>query len=111
MCSPALVRAGLERAGWTFKGGTCLRHCYYPGYRFSEDIDFSCRPRGDNLASALSLLEQAAGLVADDTGVAIDVREAVHSPGQEQIENPAPLLARRCSAAGTPGRQGSSHLR
>jgi len=21
---------------WFFKGGTCLRHCYYPGYRFSE---------------------------------------------------------------------------
>jgi len=84
----ALVRAGLEGAGWTFKGGTCLRHCYYPGYRFSEDIDFSCRPRGDNLASAVSLLEQAAGLVGDDTGVAIDVREAVHSPGQEQIELP-----------------------
>jgi len=24
-----------------FKGGTCLRKCFYPGYRFSEDIDFT----------------------------------------------------------------------
>jgi len=24
-----------------FKGGTCLRKCYFPGYRFSEDLDFS----------------------------------------------------------------------
>lgn len=24
-----------------FKGGTCLRKCYYPGYRFSEDLDFT----------------------------------------------------------------------
>jgi len=24
-----------------FKGGTCLRKCYYPDYRFSEDLDFS----------------------------------------------------------------------
>jgi len=26
-----------------FKGGTCLRKCYFPGYRFSEDVDFSSR--------------------------------------------------------------------
>jgi predicted nucleotidyltransferase component of viral defense system len=24
-----------------FKGGTCLRKCVFPGYRFSEDLDFS----------------------------------------------------------------------
>lgn len=24
-----------------FKGGTCLRKCYFPGYRFSEDVDFT----------------------------------------------------------------------
>jgi predicted nucleotidyltransferase component of viral defense system len=26
---------------WVFKGGTCLRKCYVPGYRFSEDLDFT----------------------------------------------------------------------
>lgn len=24
-----------------FKGGTCLRKCYFPEYRFSEDLDFT----------------------------------------------------------------------
>ncbi|MCK9423872.1 MAG: nucleotidyl transferase AbiEii/AbiGii toxin family protein [Bacteroidales bacterium] len=24
-----------------FKGGTCLKKCYFPEYRFSEDIDFT----------------------------------------------------------------------
>ena len=24
-----------------FTGGTCLRKCYFPGYRFSEDLDFT----------------------------------------------------------------------
>jgi len=24
-----------------FKGGTCLKKCYIPDYRFSEDIDFT----------------------------------------------------------------------
>jgi predicted nucleotidyltransferase component of viral defense system len=26
-----------------FKGGTALRKCYFPGYRYSEDLDFSSR--------------------------------------------------------------------
>lgn len=27
--------------GLVFKGGTCLRKCYFPDYRFSEDLDFT----------------------------------------------------------------------
>lgn len=27
----------------SFKGGTCLRKCYFRGYRFSEDLDFTAR--------------------------------------------------------------------
>lgn len=26
-----------------FKGGTCLRKCYFSDYRFSEDLDFTLR--------------------------------------------------------------------
>jgi len=26
---------------WIFKGGTCLRKCYFETYRFSEDLDFT----------------------------------------------------------------------
>lgn len=26
---------------WAFKGGTCLRKCYYETFRFSEDLDFT----------------------------------------------------------------------
>ena len=28
-----------------FKGGTCLRKCYFPDYRFSEDLDFTATQR------------------------------------------------------------------
>ena len=31
---------------WVFKGGTCLKKCYFETYRFSEDLDFSLTPRG-----------------------------------------------------------------
>ncbi len=29
------------RERWIFKGGTCLKKCYFETYRFSEDLDFS----------------------------------------------------------------------
>ncbi|MFA5829457.1 MAG: nucleotidyl transferase AbiEii/AbiGii toxin family protein [Candidatus Gracilibacteria bacterium] len=28
---------------WIFKGGTCLKKCYFDTYRFSEDLDFTLR--------------------------------------------------------------------
>lgn len=31
---------------WVFKGGTCLKKCYFETYRFSEDLDFSCPKDG-----------------------------------------------------------------
>ena len=32
--------AALEE-NWIFKGGTCLKKCYFETYRFSEDLDFT----------------------------------------------------------------------
>ena len=29
------------QADWLFKGGTCLKKCYFETYRFSEDLDFT----------------------------------------------------------------------
>ena len=29
------------RKAWVFKGGTCLKKCYFEDYRFSEDLDFT----------------------------------------------------------------------
>jgi predicted nucleotidyltransferase component of viral defense system len=29
------------RERWIFKGGTCLKKCYFETYRFSEDLDFT----------------------------------------------------------------------
>lgn len=26
---------------WIFKGGTCLKKCFFREYRFSEDLDFT----------------------------------------------------------------------
>jgi predicted nucleotidyltransferase component of viral defense system len=37
----AITRARSPAGLWLFKGGTCLRKCYFEDYRFSEDLDFT----------------------------------------------------------------------
>jgi predicted nucleotidyltransferase component of viral defense system len=41
------VLAGIQQSPlsetWVFKGGTCLKKCYFETYRFSEDLDFTLR--------------------------------------------------------------------
>lgn len=51
-----------------FKGGTALRKCYFPAYRFSEDLDFTMLEYWDDdrLHAALrTASEKAAGLAAN----------------------------------------------
>ena len=36
-----IARSGHLAGSLRFKGGTCLRKCYFPEYRFSEDLDFT----------------------------------------------------------------------
>lgn len=83
-----LTHSGLVRHGWVFKGGTCLRHCYYKEYRFSEDIDFSCRPGGDNLDVSLQLLKKAADKIQSNSGIRMTVKEPLSISGDFQIEIP-----------------------
>jgi predicted nucleotidyltransferase component of viral defense system len=47
------------RAHWIFKGGTCIKKCFFETYRFSEDLDFSLLPEAPYAEEELR-----AGLVA-----------------------------------------------
>ena len=67
-------------AGWAFKGGTCLRHCYYPGYRFSEDLDFSCEPRGRALGDSLILVARVAAWIQGTSGISMNTK--AHQSGR-----------------------------
>ncbi|MDH3460084.1 MAG: nucleotidyl transferase AbiEii/AbiGii toxin family protein [Burkholderiaceae bacterium] len=55
---------------WVFKGGTCLKKCYFETYRFSEDLDFTLR---DERQLDEGLLQRALGeviaWVADESGL------------------------------------------
>lgn len=37
----ASIAAHPTASEWSFKGGTCLKKCYFETYRFSEDLDFT----------------------------------------------------------------------
>jgi len=51
-----------------FKGGTAIKKCYIPDYRFSEDLDFSLRKEfpfehiRDQIEAAFKYTEQASGI-------------------------------------------------
>jgi len=83
-----LAHSGAKEHGWIFKGGTCLRHCYYKGYRFSEDIDFSCRPGEGNMDASLHLLDKVAAWVLRESGIRLSGQAPVTAPGDFQIEIP-----------------------
>ncbi|HVR10151.1 MAG TPA: nucleotidyl transferase AbiEii/AbiGii toxin family protein [Thermoanaerobaculia bacterium] len=59
---------------WVFKGGTCLKKCYFETYRFSEDLDFTVADETQLAEESLraSLAEVAAKLY-DDNGLEIPV--------------------------------------
>lgn len=51
-----------------FKGGTCLKKCYLPDYRFSEDLDFTSRNtsfelKKSHIDNICKLLDQRAGIL------------------------------------------------
>ena len=47
---------------WVFKGGTCLKKCYFETYRFSEDLDFTLR---DESQIAQAFLQRVLGEVIE----------------------------------------------
>jgi predicted nucleotidyltransferase component of viral defense system len=57
---------------WTFKGGTCLKKCYFETYRFSEDLDFTLRDEGHLSEDFLrTSLEEVVAWVTDQCGLAL----------------------------------------
>lgn len=74
--------------GWVFKGGTCLRHCYYAGYRFSEDIDFTCVSRGDDPGAAERVLTEVAARVRERSGLVMACKDPRSDEENAQVEIP-----------------------
>jgi len=61
---------------WIFKGGTCLRKCYFKDYRFSEDLDFTIKNTlsVNELKSILAAINQD---IQTNLGIHFDLKEPV----------------------------------
>jgi len=57
---------------WIFKGGTCLKKCFFETYRFSEDLDFTLRNEA-HLGEAFlkRVFAEIGAWVYDETGIEI----------------------------------------
>lgn len=55
---------------WVFKGGTCLKKCFFETYRFSEDLDFTLlNPEHLNEQSLLKAFTEISAWVYDQSGI------------------------------------------
>ena len=55
---------------WVFKGGTCLKKCYFETYRFSEDLDFTITDH-QNESFLINAFKEIADWVYDSAGIEI----------------------------------------
>lgn len=62
-----------ELAGnWVFKGGTCLKKCFFETYRFSEDLDFTIMdPSQLNAKFLESAFTEVCERIHEETGIAL----------------------------------------
>lgn len=65
-------------SNWVFKGGTCLKKCYFDTYRFSEDLDFTVKDGGIYSQQEIrQALEKIAGEIERESGIKIPVSDIV----------------------------------
>jgi predicted nucleotidyltransferase component of viral defense system len=59
-------------SSWVFKGGTCLKKCYFETYRFSEDLDFTLTESNQlDRAFLVKYFEEISEWIYDAAGIEI----------------------------------------
>ena len=77
------------RRTWIFKGGTCLRKCYYETYRFSEDLDFTIVGGGPEEPEDLSVIfGEIAGWVREESGIELVLDDKSFQRRKNKREHP-----------------------
>src|SRR5438477_8770290 len=77
---------------WLFKGGTCLKKCYFETYRFSEDLDFTIPGESAYEPAALkAALAELTAWVRDRSGIefpaeGIELEELANKRGQRTYQ-------------------------
>jgi len=68
--------------GLVFKGGTCLRRCYFRGYRYSEDLDFTL-PIGSTAPPLIEILGSWGAWAQDMSGLTVTTSADEDSPDKK----------------------------
>lgn len=59
-------------SSWVFKGGTCLKKCYFETYRFSEDLDFTVvQTDHQDEVFLVNAFKEISGWIYDAAGIEI----------------------------------------
>src|SRR3984885_7032604 len=59
---------------WVFKGGTCLKKCFFETYRFSEDLDFTLlKPEHIDQNFLKDAFSKIGEWIYDQTGIEIPI--------------------------------------
>jgi len=62
------------KSNWVFKGGTCLKKCYFETYRFSEDLDFTLtNPKHIEQKFLTAVFSEISQWIYDITGIEIPI--------------------------------------
>ncbi|MBM3611310.1 MAG: nucleotidyl transferase AbiEii/AbiGii toxin family protein [Alphaproteobacteria bacterium] len=75
---------------WAFKGGTCLRKCFFKDYRYSEDLDFTIMNKEiSTFQSFQHSLTRIAEWILKRTSIEIDIHrsiiEVLHNLSNQEI--------------------------
>ncbi len=74
---------------WVFKGGTCLRKCYYETFRFSEDLDFTIMPVGpDEPGDLQRAFGEIAHWLREESGTELTVDDTAFRRRRNRRGNP-----------------------
>jgi len=74
---------------WVFKGGTCLRKCYYETFRFSEDLDFTIMPGGpDEPGDLQRAFGEIAHWLREESGIELTVDDTAFRRRRNRRGNP-----------------------
>lgn len=74
---------------WAFKGGTCLRKCYYETFRFSEDLDFTVMPGGlDEPDDLRTVFGEIADWLRGESGIELTVDDTSFRRRRNRRGNP-----------------------
>ncbi len=73
---------------WAFKGGTCLRKCWFETYRFSEDLDFTVGPDDLDPVALATTFTAIAEWLYDRCGLELRVDERSFRQRRNKRDNP-----------------------